>query len=170
MNGDLISDPRAIAQEWLKVTELLGKDTLNSKNRGHWERVLRDTNLRTKGSKEENEVFSEVQLSDIFDAPPTWNEIATELRKLGMGKAEGPNGISGEFLKAALKGEEVMVSEGIMRVPKVVGLGPRAGNHLGKIILVLLNRIWEEVKIPGSLRDAEVVYILQKDEARCMDN
>ncbi len=71
MNGDLISNPRAIAQKWLKFTELLGKNTLNSKNRGHWERILRDTNLRTKGSKEENEVFSEVQLNDFFDAQPT---------------------------------------------------------------------------------------------------
>jgi hypothetical protein len=44
----------------------------------------------------------------------------------------------------------------------MVGRGPRAENHLGKVLMVLLNRIWEEGKIPGCLNDAEVYIFCKK--------
>ncbi len=170
MDGELKSTQQAIVQEWIKFTEQLGKDTMHSQDRKNWERIIFKEDTRTRGSKDEGDVFSESQLQGIFNCPPTWGEVFEEIKKLSIGKAEGPNGISGEFLRATLSAEEIINEMGVSVMPEVTGHSPKPNNHLGKVLMVLINRIWEEGKIPDILSEADVVYILQKGEASCMDS
>ncbi len=46
----------------------------------------------------------------------------------------------------------------------MVGKGPRVGYHLGKVMMVLLNRIWEKGKISGSLNVNEVLPFMLGDD------
>ncbi len=76
-------------------------------------RCCETLDLRTKGCKEDSNVFTDVTVrrSEIFEVPLTWSEIVTYLKILGIRKTEELNDTWGKFSNATLKGEKVLGAE-----------------------------------------------------------
>ena len=158
-HGRLLTDPPEIDAAWSRHYERLAADgTGHSKNRSHWRHKVEDWGLPHLSS---------------LDATFTMEELYRATLSLKNYKAPGEDGISAEWLKHLLP----------PRLAKIGGLaameepdweakwGEEDGPSLmARVILGVINRVWEGGHIPECWRVAELVSVFKKGDPLCMDN
>ncbi len=143
VTGDLLLDPADILNAWAQhYAHLFRDESGHSQDRAYWQQM------------DKPEVLPRIHgLNKSF----TWFEVNRVLFDLQNGKAPGASGLTGEVLKAACENNWATVGE----VPV---------HDLGKVILSLARRMFDNACIPKVLKTAEIVNIGKKGDLTLMDN
>lgn len=144
--GELVSDAEHVKQLWAQHFGRLAADSLaNSKDTEHWKRALRW--FPQSG-----------QLDSCLNDTIQWHEVSSVLCSMRRGKATGDDAIPSEFWKCAVEVND----DG--EVPK------EPTTPLGRCLLLLLNRIWEQGTIPDVWQRAVIVAVPKKGDLSVMGN
>jgi exonuclease III len=90
-------------------------------------------------------------ISSISDAPITWSEIACELKSTRKYKAAGDDLIPSEFYKLVENEES-------------------PNSNLAKMILIIINKVYSEGRVPEEWRNSTVVAIFKKGDTMDPNN
>lgn len=144
--GQLLTDPKEVAQEWANHYGNLAADqTGHSRDKAHWRQFLDGHRL------------SRLNINGNI----TWEEVVSALRKMRNGKAPGEDGITADFLKLCLTAENednVAIGNGGPNTP------------MGLELFRMITQMWKSVRIPNQWNHAVVVSIFKKGDELLPEN
>ena len=141
----VVYEPTEIGAAWGGHFARLAADTGHSKDPEHWAGM---------GGPELPEL-------EGINQAPTWAEIATVIRKAAKGKAPGQDGIPIELYKT-----EILVADRLAKGAKAARQpappGDAPATPMGKALMQLIQKCWEEERVPECWDTASVVAIPKK--------
>lgn len=147
-SGRLTADPREQLEAWAQHYQSIAADeTGHSRDFAMWAERFPD-HLGQEPLPEQD-----------MDGDIGWAELNTTLRRMSNWKAAGVDGIPAELLKAAVQEEDDPAYDGV--VP---------GSPMGKVLLAMVNKVFQTGTIPDRWRTALVVSVPKKGDLTMMDN
>ena len=145
VSGEIVTEPEEVSRVWLEYfRQLSAEGDSHSKDIAFWQGV--------------DVVSHEDPLPDL-NGPLEWTEVCIVLEDIHSGKAAGPDCIPGDLIKLARD------------VPDDVGMyPPQPSTPMGRALLLLLQRVWQTLRIPEAWRVAAVVPLFKKGDRLDMDN
>ncbi|MDE2342245.1 MAG: hypothetical protein KGL63_02445 [Betaproteobacteria bacterium] len=182
MQGKSYQRPRPVPLKSKTTQELSNNDEEREKILfDHFNDLFSDPEGLSKNEEYWSKIDMEPDLEELteLNADITWKEIATNLKKMGKYKAPGKDGIITEFLQTTLSFDEDKTVK-----PNTTNLNPKGTarknlgcrndvvgqedkdtlppNLLAKVILKIVQRIWQEETFPETWNTSQIVTIPKK--------
>ena len=153
-HGVLLTDADAIGAAWSRHYQRLADDvTGHSQDPEHWRQHIQDWGFSTL---------------EELNAPITREELLRTAMALKRYKAPGEDGLTAEWMKQVL--DPSLELAGLEELDKEDWESSYPQSPMERVVLRLLNQVWETGYIPSCWRRAQLVSILKKGDPLDMDN